>query len=257
MSRFICADAYPIIHRAHGIGLSIAKRLSSRADWTIHIIDINEEGGKEVANDLPRTTFHHANVTNYKRLSTAFQNAFQAQGQLDFIFANAGFFERGSFYSPQPAEGEAVSPPPEPEMITIDLSLKDGALGLMRNIAKPFRADGIRVNAICPGVTRTSLIDDQVLDRFPQIFVELERVSETVVQLVDGGEKGQGMTDAWGTHVPSAKMFGLAVEISDNGNRYFRDQHDFADEGMKTVFGSVDLSGNMENILKDEANSIA
>lgn len=38
---------------------------------------------------------------------------------------------------------------------------------------------------------RTSLIDSEVLDRCPQIFVDVEMVSETVVYLVDGDEKGK------------------------------------------------------------------
>lgn len=57
--------------------------------------------------------------------------------------------------------------------------------------------------------------------------------------------------------MPSAKMLRLAVEVCDDGSIYFRDQHEYADEGMKTVYGSVDLSGKVEAALKDEVNSSA
>lgn len=122
----------------------------------------------------------------------------------------------------------------------------------MRSLAKPFRAEGIRVNSICPGLVRTNLIDPKLLEIFPQVFTDLERVTETVLQLVDGGEQGQGMTDAWGTHVPAARLFGLAVEISDNGNVYFRDPHKFADDGMELFMGGPELTEKVEVTLKEE-----
>ena len=110
---------------ASGMGLAVAKALSACNNWDIHILDINEERGVQIAKELPRTTFHHANVTKYSDLAAAFQNMFQQTSQLDFVFANAGVIERTNFYAtPQAEHIKDVCPPPEPDMLSIDADLK-------------------------------------------------------------------------------------------------------------------------------------
>jgi NAD(P)-dependent dehydrogenase (short-subunit alcohol dehydrogenase family) len=41
---------------------------------------------------------------------------------------------------------------------------KHGVVGLTRKAAREYAADGIRVNAICPGWVRTPLLADQLVD---------------------------------------------------------------------------------------------
>lgn len=107
------------------MGLAVTKALSASQDWDIHILDINETSGTKTTQDLPRTTFHHADVTKYSDLSTAFQDSFQASGRLDFVFANAGVIERANFYAPHEIhENKGVVPPPEPDLLSIDADLK-------------------------------------------------------------------------------------------------------------------------------------
>lgn len=106
------------------MGMAVAKALSTRDEWDIHILDINCERGTQIAQDLPRTTFHRADVTKYTDLSEAFQNAFDKQGSLDFVFANAGVVERFNFYAEHHAADKAVAPPPEPDLLSIDADLK-------------------------------------------------------------------------------------------------------------------------------------
>lgn len=107
------------------MGQAVANALSLRNDWEIHILDINSEHGARTANDLPRTTFHHANVTKYSDLAAAFQSMFQQHRKLDFVFANAGVIERTNFYStPQAENNRDVFPPPEPDLLSIDADLK-------------------------------------------------------------------------------------------------------------------------------------
>ena len=103
------------------MGLAVAKILSKIPDWEIHILDINETSGTKTAADLPRTTFHRADVTKYEDLSAAFQQSFDARSQLDFVFANAGVIERSNFYAS--FDGSA-GPPPEPDLLSIDADLK-------------------------------------------------------------------------------------------------------------------------------------
>lgn len=106
------------------MGLAVAKALSAINNWTIHILDINEERGAQVAKDLPSTIFHRANVTKYSELAAAFQSMFQQRGQLDFVFANAGVIERNNFYVPHGEGNKDVCPPPEPDLLSIDADLK-------------------------------------------------------------------------------------------------------------------------------------
>ncbi|KAJ5709228.1 hypothetical protein N7493_010562 [Penicillium malachiteum] len=282
---------------ASGMGLAVAQELSSRGDWTVNILDINETRGAEVAQELPRVVFHKADVTKYGDLCDAFQKSFLDGGRsIDFVFANAGVIERTNFYAPHPVSEDAT-PPPEPDLLSIDADLKgvvltawlaqhyfrlsthkgDGAsivmtascgglypsfysplysaakfgvVGFMRSIANSFRSEGMRVNAICPGIVRTNLVDQKGWDSFPQHrFIEAERIAQIVLQLVDGGKRaGQGLTDDHGKFLATSKLYGLAVEISDIGI-YFRDHHEFCDEGMREVMGATVLDNQVDGVL--------
>ncbi|KAJ5661186.1 uncharacterized protein N7484_000558 [Penicillium longicatenatum] len=283
---------------ASGMGLAVARKLSAREDWVVNILDISENAGTKVAQELPRVTFHKANVTKYGELCDAFQKSFLDGGnRLDFVFANAGVIERTNFYAPQPTE--SVAPPPEPDLLPIDADLKGvvlttwlaqhyfrlsphkgrdanivmtascgglypsfysplysaakfGVVGFMRSIAANFRANGMRVNAICPGIVRTNLVDEKGWDSFPpNRFVKIETIAQTVLHLVDGGSPaGQGLTDTVGKSLAASKLYGLAVEISDTG-LYFRDQHDFCDEGMREVMGATELDNQVDGVLNE------
>lgn len=108
------------------MGLAVAKALAARGNWDIHILDINEARGAQTAKEIPHVTFHQAEVTKYSDLGAKFQKAFQlGNGRLDFVFANAGVIERANFYASPPAEiDEAGSPPPEPDLASINVDLK-------------------------------------------------------------------------------------------------------------------------------------
>ncbi|KAK9850192.1 hypothetical protein MYU51_012567 [Penicillium brevicompactum] len=283
-----------------GLGLSVAKALSTSENWTIHILDINEEGGAQVAKELPRTTFHRTNVTKYSELAAAFQSTFEQSSRLDFVFANAGVIERNNFYAtPDAEDGRDVCPPPEPDLLSIDADLKGvvlttylsqhyfrhsphkgqgcnlvmtascgglypsfycplysaakfGVVGFMRSVSQHFRANGVRVNAICPSIIRTNLVDSVGWDSFPQNrFVEVENVARVVLALIEGEPAGQGLKDATGRHLPLAELYGVAVEISDSG-LYFRNQHDFCDEGMREVMAATVLENQVGAILNGD-----
>ncbi|KAL4989898.1 hypothetical protein BDW68DRAFT_155492 [Aspergillus falconensis] len=126
-------------------------------------------------------------------------------------------------------------------------SAKFGVVGFMRSIAQHFKARGVRANAICPGIVRTDLVDQNGWDAFPQHrFTEMESVVRVVLQLA--GESDPGLTDARGTHLPTERLFGQAVEISDTGV-YFREQHPFCDDGMREVMAATVLENQVGAIL--------
>lgn len=310
------------------MGLAVATAISALPDWEVHILDLNSEAGSQTAQDLPRTTFHYADVTNYGTLSASFQKSFEAHNRLDFVFANAGMIERFNFYA-HPI-GDKVAPPPEPDLLSVDVDLKGvilttylaqhyfraspnqgngaslvmtsscgglypslysplyssakckcsvflwhsvstpfpleqysiktfcltfqsvGVVGLMRSIAPHFKAGGVRVNAICPGIVRTNLVDPSGWDAFPQNrFTAMESVVQVVLQLLGEGEPaGQGVTDTAGIHLSVEKLFGQAVEISDTGV-YFRKEHEFCDEGMREVMAATELENQIGAILTE------
>lgn len=104
------------------MGLAVVQALAARGGWQIHIIDIKEAEGKEVAASVPNTSFHQADLTNYAQLGAAFKAAFVAGNQrLDFVFANAGILERANFYVDT---GRSIEPPPEMNMTSVDVNLK-------------------------------------------------------------------------------------------------------------------------------------
>ncbi|KAL4796247.1 hypothetical protein BDV19DRAFT_361276 [Aspergillus venezuelensis] len=146
---------------------------------------------------------------------------------------------------------------------------KFGVVGFMRSIANHFYASNIRTNAICPGIVRTSLVDQKGWAAFPQHrFVEMESVVRVVLQLagvsvsepegteaeaeLESDEKASsarsGLTDSHGTHLPTARLFGQAVEISDGGV-YFRQQHEFCDEGMREVMAATVVENQVGAII--------
>lgn len=104
------------------MGLAVATALSDRGGWNIHILDLNEERGRNVESTLTQTTFHKTNVGDYGDLAAKFKSIFVSSGgRLDFVFANAGVIERKNFYTPQ---SEGIDPPPEFEQLAIDINLR-------------------------------------------------------------------------------------------------------------------------------------
>lgn len=120
-----------------------------------------------------------------------------------------------------------------------------GALGFMRAIAGHFRLEGVRVNAICPGIVRTNLLDKQGWSGFPQdMFTPVGNIANGVCSLIDGND----MTDAKGTTVPGEKLYGQALEINLN-NFYFRSQHDFCDAEMEKIMMATSVENQIGAVL--------
>ncbi|KAF2764545.1 NAD(P)-binding protein [Teratosphaeria nubilosa] len=105
------------------MGLAVAEALSERGGWKVHIFDLNEDSGKEVASKLPNTVFHKTDVADYAAQASAFKSAFLSSGRrLDFVFANAGVIEKKNFYAKHETDDD--EPPPSPNLLSIDVDLK-------------------------------------------------------------------------------------------------------------------------------------
>lgn len=106
----------------------------------------------------------------------------------------------------------------------------------MRAVAPRLASEGIRANAILPGVVATNLMTEEDFEHYPpEYFTPLEAVTGTVLQIVDGLD----MSDAKGRTVRGANVYGQAVEINMN-SIYFRDQPDWCDEAMSHVLAATE-----------------
>jgi NAD(P)-dependent dehydrogenase (short-subunit alcohol dehydrogenase family) len=69
-------------------------------------------------------------------------------------------------------------------------SMKGGLAVLTRYMAKELSTRGIRVNAVAPGPTRTGMISDDIVERFPEVISSL--VDRTALgRLGDGDDVGK------------------------------------------------------------------
>ncbi|KAH7159433.1 3-beta-hydroxysteroid dehydrogenase [Dactylonectria estremocensis] len=113
---------------------------------------------------------------------------------------------------------------------------KHGVVGFLRAIAPRLVSEGIRANAILPGVVATNLMTEEDFEHYPpECFTPLEAVTGAVLQIVDGMD----MSDAKGRTVQGADVYGQAVEINMN-NIYFRDQPEWCDEAMPHVLAATE-----------------
>lgn len=105
-----------------GMGLEVARLLAATGNWSLHLVDVNSDAGQKAAASFSKgvATFHHADITKYEQLGQAFHRAFQAQGRLDFVYANAGIKESGDIYAEYTDDGV----PPEPNQLVVDINLK-------------------------------------------------------------------------------------------------------------------------------------
>lgn len=123
--------------------------------------------------------------------------------------------------------------------------IKYGNLGLMRALAKPYwHFDGIRVNAICPGVVRTNLLNDRQWSQFPaDSMTPLETVQKVVLMLADNDKEAGSLAKARIDGVVESKegvLWGEAVEVIAS-DYYFREPPKMSSPEMQVVVDATDI----------------
>ncbi|KAJ6005382.1 hypothetical protein N7451_003326 [Penicillium sp. IBT 35674x] len=253
-----------------GMGLDVAQRLNSTADWQIHIIGSNKQRGEFAVSTLKNTTFHQADVSSYQQQAAVFDKVFTEHGRLDFVFANAGIAQDpGAFFAahetgipPEPNIDALVDTnlngaihtsylamhyfrrsPPEtrrsrhlvltssigglyPCMQTpVYSATKHGLIGFTRSIGKKLWEEGIKVNAICPGVVETPLLTPELKSIFGKSLVPISSVTDVVMEVLSGTE----MVDSKGMAVSGEYLHSRTILISGT-NRYFVEMPEIYDE---------------------------
>jgi NAD(P)-dependent dehydrogenase (short-subunit alcohol dehydrogenase family) len=179
---------------AHGIGRACVERLQ-RAGAAVVFCDIEEEAGARAADALAGggapVEFRHCDVTSEAQVAETIGSTVKRFGSLDVVVANAGIdapfdaaamteSEWDAFLAidlkavwlsakhalPQMREqrrGSIVNIASIHAFVTSAgkfpyAAAKSGVVGLTRAIAMDEGRHGIRVNAVCPGYTRTRML---------------------------------------------------------------------------------------------------
>jgi len=102
---------------ASGMGLAVAQALAKRGGWKVHLLDL-----KPPPETVENATlhFHECDITNYDLLASVFQEVFDMDGRMDFVFSNAGIVERFDFFAAHPTG----KPPPPPDQTVTDINFK-------------------------------------------------------------------------------------------------------------------------------------
>lgn len=203
-----------------GSGLGRASAIAlARAGATVTVADVDEQGGKETAALVFEETggdadFVRADVTQADEVAAMVDKAVERWGRLDCALNNAGttgasaptadyalddwnraialnltgvflclkyelpaMLERGGAIVNMASGAGLVGFPGLPAYV----ASKHGVVGLTRAAALEYASQGVRVNAICPGSTRTPMLEgfmggDEQVERMMTRAVPLGRL---------------------------------------------------------------------------------
>lgn len=173
---------------ASGIGAATA-RLLAREGAHVVLADLNDNGGASIAADLGATAMAvKCDVSSAADIEALIKAAVDRHGRIDILFNNAGIGSFGTSVEIQPAEWErviavdlhsvyyachfAIPHMPRGSAIVNTASIsgmggdyrfaaynaaKGAVINYTRALAVDHARDGIRVNALCPGLVDTPI----------------------------------------------------------------------------------------------------
>ncbi|KAJ5712991.1 uncharacterized protein N7483_010172 [Penicillium malachiteum] len=189
------------------MGLDVAQRLDESGLWKVHILGTNQQRGEEAAAPLNNTTFHQVDVASYQEQATVLDKIFNDHHRLDFVFANAG--KASNLINAFFAKHET-----------------DGMIGFTRSVGKELWEEGVKVNAICPGVVTTPLLTPEIKAMYAEkIRIPMSNVTDIVFKIISGNQ----VEDSKGVCVPGEELYSRVILIVGK-KYYFVDHPEYFDE---------------------------
>lgn len=209
---------------AHGIGLATAELLASRGARVL-ICDLDERAGVTAAKRLGGH-FTRTDVSSLDDNRAAVATAVEYHGGLDLAFLNAGVSTGcgvGEDFDPElyrramganidgvvygihaalpelrKAGGAIVATASLAGLTAVPMdplyaANKHAVVGLTRSLGPGLAAEGVRINAICPGFADTAIISSfrSDLEAGGIPIIAPETVAEAAVRLLGGSESGE------------------------------------------------------------------
>ena len=112
----------------------------------------------------------------------------------------------------------------------------DALIGFTRSVGERLWEEGVRANALCPGVVETPLLDTEEFQAiFPrEIFIPMDVVTGVVSQLLSG----EDMVDAKGMHVAGDEIYARALHVSGK-NFFFVERPNIHDEQTRITWAAM------------------
>jgi NAD(P)-dependent dehydrogenase (short-subunit alcohol dehydrogenase family) len=231
---------------AAGIGLATARRFA-RLGATVVLSDISDEAGEQAAeqirSDGAEAVYIRADVSSYDDVSHLMRKIDETYGRLDFAFNNAGIEGAVSPIADSTLEnwdrviavnlssifycmkeqvpimkrnggGVIINCSSIAGLVGTQNSgvygaSKHGVVGLSKSAALDYALDGIRVNAVCPGVINTVMVQ-RVIEVKPEMKQIIEQM-EPVGRFGEPEEVAAAVT--WLCQPESAFVTGVALPV--------------------------------------------
>lgn len=200
MSSKLAGKSALITGAAQGIGAATARVFAGYGAKVV-VADLNEDGGREtvaaITKDGGEATFVRADITSAADVEAAVQATVAAYGRLDCAVNNAGVEESGSALHEVTEDkwdtlaavnlkgvwlsmkyeirqmlaqggGTIANMASVAGLVGLALGIADysatkgGVVAMTRTAAIEYAKQGIRINAVCPGVVRTALLDQAI-----------------------------------------------------------------------------------------------
>jgi NAD(P)-dependent dehydrogenase (short-subunit alcohol dehydrogenase family) len=238
---------------ASGFGAEVARQLARRGDDVV-LLDVDDDGGKRVADELGGT-FLHCDVSDYDQVMTTTAEAEKAYGGIDLFFLNAGIatscgvdedFDLATYRKAMGINmdgvvfgvhaalpvlrrrggGSIVCTASMAGLTAVPFdpiygANKHGVVGLVRALGPSLAPQNITVNAFCPGFAETKIIGPikEILQQSGVPIIPVETAGEAVLKAFDDGETGQAYLLQAGLEPMLYKFRGIPGPKNPDGTR--------------------------------------
>ena len=237
---------------ASGFGREVARQLVRRGDQVV-LCDVDDAGGRAVADELG-ATYLHCDVSDFDEVVATTEAAEAVHGGLDLVFLNAGIttgcgiaedFDVATYrramginldgvvfgvHAAIPAlrrrGGGSIVATASMAGLTgtpfdpVYGANKHGVVGLVRALGPSLAAQGITVNAFCPGFAETAIITGirEHLEGSGTPIIPVEKAGASVLEAFDSAETGQAWLLQAGRDVMVYRFRGIPGPLAEDGS---------------------------------------